>query len=338
MRPVLSTFTITPDVRKAIEDKVMHALFRSLDELPPRETLRGIPLLTVSQAKERLAMAGPEFQDAVDLAVPVPWCEFFSSRQDLSSEPASSREFVPVFPPRFPALGISVVPSLPAIRPHADRPRNGVRGRPRSKRRPVDCKQLGFSAWEMGSILHEWLDEAAVFFRSEGADSIREGLRKRSRKALSDFVWSRLFDQRIVSLAQRSGMLQDESSIRLCDLAVESLKLWTRHICEHLHGIAPEDLDPAAFFLDSETTLEAELLHNGRRIALRGRPDAVFFDPRVSELHVWEYKFGRQGQWELQIAQVLLYMALIEAAKGCRCARGHLTLFKLVEKRSSNLF
>jgi Holliday junction DNA helicase RuvB len=112
---------------------------------------------------------------------------------------------------------------------------------------------------------------------------------------------------------------------------VESLKKWTRHVCSHLWGLPSNSFNPSAFFLDTETALSSELEYGGEKIHLRGKPDAIFFDQQKSQIHVWEYKFGQQGQVELQIAQVLLYMRLIEEAKGCQCTSGCLTFFKVAE-------
>ncbi len=60
--------------------------------------------------------------------------KFFSSYEDLSSEPVSSNEPAAVLPQRSPALRICAGRILPAIGPPADRPRIGVRGKPRPMR------------------------------------------------------------------------------------------------------------------------------------------------------------------------------------------------------------
>jgi len=102
-------------------------------------------------------------------------------------------------------------------------------------------------------------------------------------------------------------------------------------VCSHLWGLPSNSFNPSVFFLDTETTLSSELEYGGEKIYLRGKPDAVFFDQHKSQIHVWEYKFGQQGHVELQIAQVLLYMRLIEEIKGCKCTSGCLTFFKVAE-------
>jgi Holliday junction DNA helicase RuvB len=269
LSPEILTFEINTEVRKAIQDKVFEALFRSAQKLPSRETGKnGIPSLTVTEAKERLAMALPEYRDAVSTAL------------------------------------------------------------------PVDRKDLGLAAIEIGAMLHEWIDEASTFFRREGSDCIRTGLEASTEEGFLQYVWNCLFSRKILTLAQSSEKLRDENGVHVCDIVIESLKKWTGHVCSHLWGIRAEEFSPSAFFLDTETALAAEIEYRGERIHLRGKPDAVFFDQQRSQIHVWEYKFGRQGQVELQIAQVLLYMSLIEAAKGCECASGSLTFFRLVEDSS----
>jgi Holliday junction DNA helicase RuvB len=271
LSPELLTLEINAEARRSIQDKVFQALFRSVHDLPPRRTgPKGTPSLTVTEAKERLAMALPEYRDVVGKAVPESWSD------------------------------------------------------------------LRLSPVEVGKMLHEWIEECSTFFRREGGDCIRAGLNEPREEECFQHVWNCLFSRKILSQVQSSGLLQDENGLQMCDLVVESLKKWTRHVCSHLWGIRPDDFVPSAFFLDTETTLAAEIKFQSERIHLRGRPDAVFLDQRKSQIHVWEYKFGHQGQIELQIAQVLIYMALIEAAKGCSPQSGCLTFFRLVEEKDAD--
>lgn len=266
LSPELFTLPIDSEARKAIQDKVLEALFRSVSDLPATQTTKqGTPSLTVTQAKERLAMALPEYKDVVGKALPATW------------------------------------------------------------------KDLGLTAVGMGTVLHEWIEEASMFFRREGGDCIRKGLASSTQEEFFHQVWNGLFSRKILAKAQSSGMMGDDNGVQVCDLVIESLKKWTRHVCSHLWGTKPNAFKPSAFFLDTETIISAELEYQGKKIHLRGKPDAIFLDQDQSQIHVWEYKFGQQGQIELQIAQVLLYMNLIEAAKGCTCTSGCLTVFRLVE-------
>ena len=271
LSPELFTLEIDSEMRQAIHDEVLQALFRSVAELPPTENIRnGVPSLTVTQAKERLSMALPQYKDLVGRALPADW------------------------------------------------------------------RNLGLTAIEMGTVLHEWIEDASAFFRREGGDCIRTGLTYSSEEDFCQHVWNCLFSRKILAKAQSSEMLQDDNGVRVCDLVIESLKKWTSHVCSHLWGIKPNEFNPSSFFLDTETTLTAELEYQGERIHIRGKPDAVFLDQQRSEIHVWEYKFGQQGQIELQIAQVLLYMDVIEAAKGCKCTGGCLTIFRLAEDATAD--
>jgi hypothetical protein len=112
LSPKLKTFQITSEIREKIQDKILDALFGSINELPPqRQTPDGIPSITVTEAKERLQIALPEYADAVSSAL------------------------------------------------------------------PVSRRALGLSAREFGKLLHDWINEASIYFRREGADCIREGLR-----------------------------------------------------------------------------------------------------------------------------------------------------------------
>ncbi len=60
--------------------------------------------------------------------------KYFYGREDLLSERAPSPHLETGIQQGSPVLRISVKPSLPALGPHADRPRIGVRGRPRPMR------------------------------------------------------------------------------------------------------------------------------------------------------------------------------------------------------------
>lgn len=266
LSPKLTTFRITPEIREKIQNKVFDALFKTMKDLPPqRSTPDGIPSLTVTEAKDRLEIALPEYADII------------------------------------------------------------------SDTMPVGAENLGIPARQFGKTLHEWINEVSLYFRREGAEHIREGLQLESKDDFQTHVWKRLFSEKILSLAQSGNMLRDEGSLQTSDFLVESMKLWTDHVCEHMWNSNRSNFSPSVFFLDSETDIPAELYHNGASIHLRGKPDAIFFDQDRSEIHVWEYKFGRQGQFELQVAQVLLYMALVESAKGLPCDGGCLTLFTIVE-------
>ena len=107
-----------------------------------------------------------------------------------------------------------------------------------------------------------------------------------SPEEFSQHVWNNLFSEKLVTLAQSSDMLQDENGVRICDLVAKSMKLWTRHVCEHLWGLDPDTFSPSASFLDTETILRGNLTYAGKEIHLRGKPDAVFFDERRAQLHV----------------------------------------------------
>lgn len=260
---------ISPEIRSRIEPKILGALFDSLHALPARRKARmGIPMLTVSQAKERLAAELPVYRSIIGEHLPIAWKEL--------------------------ALG------------------------------PID----------VGNKLHEWIREAITFFRQEGADCIREGLMASTNDEFYDFVWNSLFHGRLISLVQSSDLLGDRSGVQTSDMLMECMKLWTKGLCERLSANKPEHFSPSAFFLDVESDLNTTISLGPRRLTLRGRPDAVFFDHRTGEIHLWEYKFGRQGQYELQIAQVLLYLSLLENAKGIKCSSGFLSVFRPVEDTS----
>jgi Holliday junction resolvasome RuvABC ATP-dependent DNA helicase subunit len=99
-------------------------------------------------------------------------------------------------------------------------------------------------------------------------------------------------------------------------------------LLERLKGITPANFSPGAFFLDAEGELDGVIAWQGQKLHLRGKPDAIVIPPG-SHPEICEYKFGQQGQMEYQIAQVLLYLHLLRAAKGVDCKTGRLMLFRV---------
>ena len=193
-------------------------------------------------------------------------------------------------------------------------------------------RQENIDALDIGNRLHDWLKEIIMFFRREGAECLREGLSLRDPDETYRFVWNSLFDRKLVSLAQSSGLLKSDSDIEKCDILMESMKLWIKEICDSLRKMNLKKFSPTAYFLDLENDLNEIISFKDKKIHLRGRPDAVTLNQENGEICLWEYKFGNQAQYELQIAQVLFYMSLIEAAKGVTCKKGIMWTFSPCEE------
>lgn len=201
-----------------------------------------------------------------------------------------------------------------------------------SQHLPIAQKDKRMDALNIGNQLHEWLKEAILFFRREGAECLMEGLRRPGQDETYPYVWSTLFHRKLISLAQSSGLLKNDSDIEKCDILMECIKLWVKEICQNLKQLNMKKFSPSAYFLDLETQLNAIIPFGGKRIHLRSRPDAVTLNRDNGEICLWEYKYGNQGQYELQIAQVLFYMSLIEAVKGVTCKRAVLWSFSPCEE------
>ncbi|MDR4503397.1 MAG: AAA family ATPase [Candidatus Scalindua sp.] len=191
----------------------------------------------------------------------------------------------------------------------------------------ITPKDKRTDALNIGNQLHEWLKEAILFFRREGAECLREGLSRPGPDEAYPFVWSTLFHRKLISLAQSSGLLKNDSDIEKCDILMECIKLWVKEICQNLKKLNMKKFSPSAYFLDMETQLDAIIRFGDKKIHVRSRPDAVTLNQANGEICLWEYKYGNQGQYELQIAQVLFYMSLIEAVKGVKCKRAILWSF-----------
>ncbi len=196
----------------------------------------------------------------------------------------------------------------------------------------ITPKDNSIDAFDVGNRLHDWLKETILFFRREGAESLREGLSMPDPDDTYQFVWGSLFHRKLISLAQSSGLLKNDSDIEKCDILIECIKLWVKEICNNLKKLDLKKFSPSVYFLDLETQLNAILSFGNKKIHLRSRPDAITLNQDNGEICLWEYKYGNQGRYELQIAQVLFYMSLIEAAKGIPCKRAILWSFSPYEE------
>ena len=257
LRPALLSLELGPELRSRIEPHVFGPLF----ELAGADAGKAPPL-SITQAKELLALALPHYREVV--------------------------------------AGESPLPSIGPV------PLHGV-----------------------GVLLHRALHESALFFRREGAREFREAQRIQEPAEREARLWRALFIRRLLPWLQASGALERAETLESVDVVVESVRLWLKELVEHL-GTAPEgEIAPAAFFLDAETDLRATLEWQGRRLRLRGRPDALVVNPASGRPEVIEYKLGQQGQVELQVAQTLLYLALVNAVKGPGIETARLKLFRL---------
>ncbi|MFH1138130.1 MAG: Holliday junction DNA helicase RuvB C-terminal domain-containing protein [Pseudomonadota bacterium] len=185
---------------------------------------------------------------------------------------------------------------------------------------------LDYDPKEAGKILHQWLEEAVLYFRRQGSGLAME-MAGKTAKLSRPHLWQDLFDNTIHSLANSSGLLRSDQGVRLLDFLVECLKLWIKILADFLATMEPSSFNPNQVFFDVESDLEGQIKCDGLNINLKGRPDAVFIDP-VGRIILWEYKFGRQINFETQIAQTILYMDLLEAISGSTWQEGRLAVFK----------
>ncbi|MDQ3565196.1 MAG: PD-(D/E)XK nuclease family protein [Pseudomonadota bacterium] len=182
---------------------------------------------------------------------------------------------------------------------------------------------------DVGTLLHQALQEATRFFRREGARTFRAVQKLDDSEERAARLWHALFSRRLLPWLQASGKLGEPDALESIDVVVESVKLWVRDLALQLGPRAESEIAPAAFFLDTEGDLKATLVWEGRRLELRGRPDALVVNRTSGRPEVIEYKLGKHGQVELQVAQTLLYLALVNEVKGPGFETARLQLFRL---------
>jgi Holliday junction resolvasome RuvABC ATP-dependent DNA helicase subunit len=256
-RPAVVSIDLGPEVRARIEPHIFDALFDYV-----REHRSGSEALSITSAKEILALALPRYRELIAEAVPP-----------------------------------GIAEPLPAR--------------------------------EVGVALHDWLHAASVHFRREGARDFREAVAL-AEPARTERLWGSLFSGRLLPRLLAEGVLRepvDPQRLEISDILVESVRLWVHDVAARM-GRDPE-VAAASFFLDAEAELEANITWRGQVLRLRGRPDALLIDRGAGHVEVVEYKFGAQGQLELQIAQTLLYLALINAVKGPGIEHARLQLFRM---------
>ncbi|MEW5983006.1 MAG: AAA family ATPase [Acidobacteriota bacterium] len=180
---------------------------------------------------------------------------------------------------------------------------------------------------QVGQLLHHWIHASVRYFRRAGAQVLRRTLDVDEGER-EQVLWAAVFDSVLLGLVQGSALLAHPQGREACDLAVESLKLWVRDISGRIGEAEKKTFAPGVFFLDTEGDLDAVVEVGERRLHVRGRPDALLYDQRRRQLILCEYKFGSQSELEIQIAQVLMYVRLIEAAKSIDIAAGELQVFR----------
>jgi Holliday junction resolvasome RuvABC ATP-dependent DNA helicase subunit len=180
----------------------------------------------------------------------------------------------------------------------------------------------------IGMLLHEALCESARFMRREGAAVFREVQMLPDSAERAERLWQTLFDRRLHHWLREQGHLEQPELLECVDILVEAVRLWVDDIAQRL--VPGTKVSPAAFFLDTESDLEASLEFGGHTLRIRGRPDALIIDPSHQAPQVVEYKLGVQSLVELQVAQTVLYLALVDAAKGTHLDRARIQFFRLV--------
>lgn len=191
---------------------------------------------------------------------------------------------------------------------------------------PLDAAPLPVRT--IGMMLHEALCESARFFRREGATVFREVQSLPAAAERAERLWQTLFDRRLYRWLREQGHLEQPELLECVDILVEAVRLWVDDIAQRLTP-GPK-ISPSAFFLDTEADLEASLEFGGHELKIRGRPDALIIDASHHAPQVVEYKLGVQSLVELQVAQTVLYLALVDAAKGTQLQRARIQFFRLV--------
>ncbi|MFT5468063.1 MAG: Holliday junction DNA helicase RuvB [Verrucomicrobiales bacterium] len=176
--------------------------------------------------------------------------------------------------------------------------------------------------------------EMIGYLRREGASPLRAAVARPPAGDGGEF-WSELFQNRLRSVVEGSGYLLDRDKRETCDLAVESLKIWQESVIQQLLPLRGIEWSPTQLFLDTETELDGVIDWDGRKLRLRGRPDALLVNPGADPPEVIDVNFLQAGKTELQIANLLFYIRLIAAIRGPGIEAGRLQLIEFVSESDS---
>jgi Holliday junction DNA helicase RuvB len=188
--------------------------------------------------------------------------------------------------------------------------------------------RAGGSPLEMGTRLHELLREAHLFFRREGAGTFRVAAAATTAEQRFNLLWADLFTRCVLDWLREEDMLGHVDKLETADMLVECMKLWARDLSLQLGQPGSKEIEPSLYFLDVESDLSTTFERGPIKLKVRGRPDALQLSHQSGGVSLFEYKFAEQDRMELRIAQVVLYMALVERVKGVPCANGSLLFFQ----------
>jgi Holliday junction DNA helicase RuvB len=250
--PKLHSIVITPDIQRAVWKIVSRQLIRYA-------TQQGAASLSISEAKEVLALATPEF--------------------------------LPVIPP-------GLISDNPTV-----------------------------AHQHIGVKLHRWLQNAVSFFRRQGAVAWLTILGQPDIAVARERMWKLLFQKCL--LPQFRDEFAEQTDMEDAELLLASMQLWCDDMVGQVHGQPQEKIVPRDLFLSTEEDLSLTLdAGGGRPLKIFGRCDAVMLLPPYPHPVLVDYKFGQQGQIELQIAQLTLYMEMFSKAKRQKLSEGRLLVFR----------
>ncbi len=201
------------------------------------------------------------------------------------------------------------------------------RDRLRSATAPLNLAQHGLPR-SIGAQLQELLLKAHEFFRREGADTFRSACAKANEGDRFGLLWTDLFSRRVLDWLRDNDLIADTESLDVADALVECAKLWTLDVARQMDPKAGPPPETSSYFLDPESEITAVFERGPMKLKVRGRPDALLLLPAGTGIKMHEYKFGDPDVAELRVAQMLLYMAVVERARGKICASGTLGFFR----------
>ena len=193
---------------------------------------------------------------------------------------------------------------------------------------PLNLAQDGLPR-RTGVQLQELLLKAHEFFRREGAATFRAASAVAEERRRFRMLWTDLFSRRVLDWLRENELITDTDNLDIADALVECAKLWTLDIARQIDpATATRPPEPSGFFLDADSEITALFERGPVKLKVRGRPEALLLRPVEGGFELHEYKFGEPDLAELRIAQMVLYMALLERAKKVTCLRGTLGLFR----------
>jgi holliday junction DNA helicase RuvB len=191
---------------------------------------------------------------------------------------------------------------------------------------PLKISTLGVPR-DFGTKLNTLLQESHLFFRREGAGTFRIAAKTADSKRRFGVLWADLFSRCVLDWLREEDLLGHVDRLETADMLVECLKLWVHSLSAFLGKPDGNEPDPSHYFNDLENDVTATFERGPIKLKIRGRPIALQINGGSTGYDATSYQYCDQDAAELQIAQFVLWMSIMERSKATLCRNSTIVFF-----------